>query len=75
MLTRHGHVRNDVVLPSPCKSVMKIGMRDVEYFAVVAEHGHVGRAAEALGLSQPALSRSLRRLESSEQAKLVTRTA
>ncbi len=49
-------------------------MRDVEYFAVVAEHGHVGRAAEALGLSQPALSRSLRRLESSMQAKLVTRT-
>jgi len=48
--------------------------RDVEYFAVLAKHGHVGRAAEALGLSQPALSLSLRRLERSIQAKLVKRT-
>ena len=49
-------------------------LRDLEYFAVVAEHGHVGRAAEALGLSQPALSKSLRRLEKAMQAKLVKRT-
>lgn len=49
-------------------------VRDIEYFAVVAEHGHVGRAAEALGLSQPAISMSLRRLEKSLQAKLVKRT-
>jgi DNA-binding transcriptional LysR family regulator len=48
--------------------------RDIEYFAVLAEHGHVGRAAEALGLSQPALSLSLRRLEKVMQAKLVKRT-
>ena len=48
--------------------------RDIEYFAVLAEHGHVGRAAEALGLSQPALSLSLRRLEAALQAKLVKRT-
>lgn len=53
---------------------MKIGLRDVEYFAVIAEHRHIGRAAEALGLSQPALSRSLGRLETSIGAKLVTRT-
>lgn len=49
-------------------------LRDIDYFAVLAEHGHVGRAAEALGLSQPALSLSLRRLEKSMNAKLVTRT-
>jgi len=49
-------------------------LRDLEYFAVVAEHGHVGRAAEALGLSQPALSKCLRRLEKAVEAKLVTRT-
>ena len=49
-------------------------LRDLEYFAVVAEHGHVGRAAEALGLSQPALSKSLRRLEKAMQAKVVKRT-
>ena len=48
--------------------------RDVEYFAVLAEHRHVGRAAEALGLSQPALSLSLRRLERSVQSKLMNRT-
>ncbi len=46
-------------------------LRDIEYFAVVAQHGHLGRAAETLGLGQPALSMSLRRLEKSAQAKLV----
>ena len=54
---------------------MRIGLRDIEYFAVVAQHRHVGRAAEALGLSQPALSRSLRRVEQSLDTKLLTRTA
>src|SRR5437868_14411031 len=49
-------------------------LRDIEYFAEVARHGHLGRAAEALGLSQPAISKSLRRLESAVQAKLVKRT-
>jgi DNA-binding transcriptional LysR family regulator len=49
-------------------------LRDIEYFAAVAKHGHLGRAAEALGLGQPALSMSLRRLERSAQAKLVKRT-
>jgi DNA-binding transcriptional LysR family regulator len=49
-------------------------LRDIEYFAVIAEHGHLGRAAEALGLSQPALSKSLRRLEQVLDAKLVKRT-
>jgi DNA-binding transcriptional LysR family regulator len=50
-------------------------MRDIEYFAVVARHGHLGRAAEALGMGQPALSMSLRRLEASAQTKLVRRTS
>ena len=49
-------------------------LRDIEYFAIVAEHGNVRRAAEALGLSPPALSKSLRRLEKAMQAKLVERT-
>src|SRR5690349_9064390 len=48
-------------------------LRDIEYFAVVAEHGNLRRAAESLGLSQPALSKSLRRLEKSMAAKLVRR--
>lgn len=49
-------------------------LRDIEYFAVVAQHGNVRRASEALGLSPAALSKSLRRLEGSMQAKLVERT-
>ena len=49
-------------------------LRDIEYFAVVAEHGNVTRASEALGLSPPALSKSLRRLEKAMHARLVTRT-
>ena len=49
-------------------------LRDIEYFAVVAEHGNVRRASEALDLSPPALSKSLRRLEKAMQAKLVERT-
>ena len=49
-------------------------LRDIEYFAVVAEHGNVRRAAEALDLSPPALSKSLRRLEKAVGAKLVKRT-
>ena len=49
-------------------------LRDIEYFAVVADHGNLGRAADALGLSHPALSKSLRRLESAVEAKLVRRT-
>jgi DNA-binding transcriptional LysR family regulator len=50
---------------------MTLGLRDIEYFVAVAEHGNLGRAAEALGLSQPALSKSLRRMEVSMQTKLV----
>lgn len=49
-------------------------LRDLEYFAVVAEHGNLRRAAEALDLSQPALSKTLRRLEQAIGAKLVKRT-
>jgi DNA-binding transcriptional LysR family regulator len=49
-------------------------LRDIEYFSVVARHGNLGRAAEALGLSQSALSKSLRRLEEEMRAKLVKRT-
>ena len=49
-------------------------LRDIEYFAVVSEKGSIGRAAEALDMSQPALSKSLRRLEAAMHAKVVKRT-
>lgn len=48
-------------------------LRDIEYFAVVAEHGNIRRASEALDLSPAALSKSVRRLEASLQTKLVER--
>jgi DNA-binding transcriptional LysR family regulator len=50
-------------------------LRDLEYFVVVAEHGHLGRAADVLGLSQPALSKSLGRLEGAMQVKLFRRSS
>jgi len=50
-------------------------LRDVEYFTVVADRGHVGRAADALGMSQSALSKCLRRIERSVGTKIVVRTA
>ena len=53
---------------------MKIELRDLEYFAVIAETGNIGRAAEKLELSQPALSLSLRRLERITHSKIVART-
>lgn len=48
-------------------------LRDLRYFAVVAEHQNLGRAAEALDLSATALGKSLRRLEKNVGAKLVQR--
>lgn len=53
---------------------MQIQPRDIEYFVVIAEHGQIQRAATALGLSQPALSKSLRRLEQATNAVLLKRT-
>ena len=49
-------------------------LRDLEYFVIVAEQGHLGRAADILRLSQPALSKCLARLESSLEVKLFRRT-
>jgi DNA-binding transcriptional LysR family regulator len=50
-------------------------LRDLEYFAVVAEQRNLGRAAELLGLSQPALSKSIARLEGTMEVKLFQRSA
>ena len=53
---------------------MGLDPRDLKYFAVVAEHGNLRRAAEALDLSQPGLSKCLRRLERAAGWNLVRRT-
>lgn len=46
----------------------------LKYFAAVAAEGHMTRAARALGVTQPALSASLAKLEREVGAPLLTRT-
>lgn len=50
-------------------------MRQLRYFAALAEHGHFGRAAEACAISQPALSQQIKELEQVLGAPLVERSA
>lgn len=48
-------------------------LRQLQHLIALAEQGSFGRAAEAVHLSQPALSRSIDRLEEDLQARLVDR--
>jgi DNA-binding transcriptional LysR family regulator len=48
-------------------------LRDLAYFETIAELGHLGRAAEKLNRSQPALTKSIQRLEESFGTKLFQR--
>jgi DNA-binding transcriptional LysR family regulator len=58
-------------LPSP---PVDLDLRLVRYFTVVADHRHFGRAAAALCIAQPSLSRQIRRLEQQLGARLLDRT-
>jgi DNA-binding transcriptional LysR family regulator len=49
-------------------------LRDLAYFEVIADLGHMGRAAERLGRTQPALTKCIQRLEDAVGAELFERT-
>lgn len=54
---------------------MEITFRQLRYLIALAEHGHFGRAAAAVNVSQPALSVQIRALEAALGTRLVDRAA
>ncbi len=54
---------------------MEFELRHLRHARSLAEHGHFGRAARALGLTQPALSRSIAELERRAGTRLFDRNS
>jgi len=54
---------------------VRVTLRQLEYFAALADTGHFGRAAKRVAISQPALSNQIRELEAIVGVPLVERHA
>ena len=54
--------------------LQQMELRDLDYLRVVASSGHLGRAAEHLRLTQPALTKCIARLERDLKVRLLERT-
>lgn len=54
---------------------MRPTLRQLEYFVAVAEHGAFGAAADALGVSQPSLSKQVHTMEMELDVRLFERTS
>src|SRR5690606_4563196 len=48
-------------------------LKQLKYLIALVEHGNYARAADALGITQSALTQSISRLESSVNARLIER--
>jgi len=66
------HKRRDTLIRKSLNGLL-MDLRLIEHFLRVAEVGSINRAAKELGLSQPALSRSLSQLERDLGQQLVVR--
>ena len=52
-----------------------VSLRQLEYLVALDDHGHFGRAANALNVTQPTLSQQVRQLETRLGCDLVERTS
>lgn len=67
------HASNAFECTFRCVQNIMFELRRLRHLLALVEHGHFGRAAEAVHLTQPALSRSIQCLESEAGAQLLQR--
>src|SRR4051794_16380320 len=74
-LAIRGHPRHATAPASGILTVVTVDLRHFRSFVVVAEEGHIGRAAARLFITQPALSRQMQALERELGTPVLVRTA